>query len=98
MVSVPLSEDSIRTWGFGFLVNNALSMGGCIYFDVVWHSRHEFSSDFWRFWGIILRDEMAVGRGVHRFWGSPIQKSRSLFGPFSHFSRNFGNFGVGVIY
>ena len=46
MVSVPLSEDSIRTWGFGFLVNNALSMGGCIYFDVVWHSRHEFSSDF----------------------------------------------------
>ena len=39
-----------------------------------------------------------MGRGVHRFWGSSIQKSRSNFTPFSHFSRNSGIFGVGVVY
>ena len=31
----------------------------------------------------ILRDEMAVGRGVHRFLGVRIQKSRSNFRGFS---------------
>ena len=45
-----------------------------------------------------LRDETGVGRGVHRFWGVPIQKSRSLFGHFSRFFPIFWIFGVGVVY
>ena len=53
--------------------------------------------DFGEFLGHFLRDGIASGRGVHRFWGSPIQKSRSLFGPFSHFFPDFRIFGVGVV-
>ena len=45
-----------------------------------------------------LRDETGVGRGVHRFWGVPIQKSRSLFGLFFGFYPNFRISGVGVVY
>ena len=45
-----------------------------------------------------LRDETDSGRGVHRFWGVLIQKSRSLFGHFFGFYPNFGVFGVGVLY
>ena len=51
----------------------------------------------WPETGEFLRDGIASGRGVHRFWGVPIQKSRSLFGPFSHFFPNFGISGVGVV-
>ena len=50
------------------------------------------------FLGVILRDGTGSGRGVHRFWGSPIQKSRSNFSPFFHFSHFSGIFGVGVVY
>ena len=47
--------------------------------------------------GEILRDGIASGRGVHRFWGSPIQKSRSKLGVKSQKSRKFGTLGVGVV-
>ena len=47
--------------------------------------------------GEILRDGMAVGRGVHRKMGVPIQKSRSNFRGKSGKSRNFRIFGVGVV-
>ena len=33
--------------------------------------------------GVILRDGIALGRGVHRKMGVPIQKSRSNFRGFS---------------
>ena len=47
--------------------------------------------------GEILRDEIAVGRGVHRFWGVLIQKSRSNFRGKMGKSRNSGISGVGVV-
>ena len=47
--------------------------------------------------GKILRDGIASGRGVHRFWGSPIQKSRSNFRGSSQKSRNSRILGVGVV-
>ena len=53
---------------------------------------------FGQFWGWFLRDETGLGRGVHRFWGCLIQKSRSLFGHFSRFFPIFWIFGVGVVY
>ena len=53
---------------------------------------------FSRILGEFLRDEITLGRGVHRFWGVPIQKSRSLFGLFFEFYPNFRVFGVGVLY
>ena len=50
MVSVPLSEDSIRTWGFGFfvLIVHLVGVDTCtsIRFE---HSRHGFSLDFGSF-------------------------------------------------
>ena len=64
-----------------------------IYGSVAW-----VFCDFPRFFPHFLRDETGSGRGVHRFWGVPIQKSRSNFTPFSHFSPNFRFFGVGVVY
>ena len=62
---------------------------------VAWNSL--FPLDFSSFSPWILRDETDLGRGVHRFWGVWIQKSRSLFGPFFHFCPNFGISGVGVV-
>ena len=53
---------------------------------------------FGHFFPQFLRDETGSGRGVHRFWGSPIQKSRSNFSLFSDFSLISGIFGVGVVY
>ena len=47
--------------------------------------------------GEILRDGIASGRGVHRFWGCPIQKSRSNFRGKMEKSRNSGISGVGVV-
>ena len=51
----------------------------------------------WQKSGHFLRDEIAVGRGVHRKMGVPIQKSRSNFRGKSGKSRNFRIFGVGVV-
>ena len=51
----------------------------------------------WQKSGHFLRDEIAVGRGVHRKMGVPIQKSRSNFRGKSGKSRNFRFFGVGVV-
>ena len=45
----------------------------------------------------ILRDGIASGRGVHRKWGYPIQKSRSKFEGFGQKSRNSRILGVGVV-
>ena len=47
--------------------------------------------------GEILRDGIASGRGVHRFWGVLIQKSRSLLGLKSLKLRKIGKSGVGVV-
>ena len=47
--------------------------------------------------GEILRDGIASGRGVHRFWGVLIQKSRSNFKGKPGKSRNFRFLGVGVV-
>ena len=47
--------------------------------------------------GLFLRDGIALGRGVHRFWGVPIQKSRSNFGLKLEKSRKIGILGVGVV-
>ena len=47
--------------------------------------------------GEILRDGIALGRGVHRKWGYPIQKSRSKFGGFGQKLRNSRILGVGVV-
>ena len=47
--------------------------------------------------GEILRDGMAVGRGVHRKMGVPIQKSRSLFGGSGLKLRKIRISGVGVV-
>jgi len=56
----------------------------------IWHTKFGleliFALDFVNFdhfYAHFLRDETGSGRGVHRFWGVPIQKSRSLFGHFS---------------
>ena len=45
----------------------------------------------------ILRDGIASGRGVHRKWGYPIQKSRSKFGGSSQKSGKIRILGVGVV-
>ena len=47
--------------------------------------------------GGILRDGIASGRGVHRFWGVLIQKSRSKFGAKVGKSPKIGKLGVGVV-
>ena len=47
--------------------------------------------------GEILRDGIASGRGVHRFLGVLIQKSRSLLGLKTRILRIFGICGVGVV-
>ena len=47
--------------------------------------------------GKILRDGIASGRGVHRFWGVLIQKSRSKFGAKMGKSPKIGKLGVGVV-
>ena len=47
--------------------------------------------------GSFLRDGIASGRGVHRKWGYPIQKSRSNFRGSGQKSRKIGILGVGVI-
>ena len=44
-----------------------------------------------------LRDGIASGRGVHRFWGVLIQKSRSNFGVKLENSPKIGFLGVGVV-
>ena len=44
-----------------------------------------------------LRDEIALGRGVHRKMGVRIQKSRSKFGLKVGKSREIGKLGVGVV-
>ena len=51
----------------------------------------------WPETGGFLRDGIAVGRGVHRFWGVPIQKSRSKFRGEVGKSRKIGVLGVGVV-
>ena len=66
--------------------------------SVIYGSVTRVFCDFPRFCPHFLRDETGVGRGVHRFWGVPIQKSRSNFSPFSHFSPDSGISGVGVVY
>ena len=58
---------------------------------------HRFGVENCRKSGSFLRDGIASGRGVHRFWGCPIQKSRSNFGVKSGKSRIFGFLGVGVV-
>ena len=86
----PLSEDFIALVG---VWSRVWSRFGCV--------TMAFPCDFvnfTRFWPWFLRDGIASGRGVHRFWGVRIQKSRSLFGPFPRFLRNFGICGVGVLY
>ena len=45
----------------------------------------------------ILRDGIASGRGVHRFWGVRIQKPRSNLGLKSLKLRKIGKSGVGVV-
>ena len=102
-VRVPLSEDEFRRPGdLDFSSLWALKYPGFDAFEGFGYVLHSgftwILPRFCEFSPYFLRDETAVGRGVHRFWGVPIQKSRSLFGPFSHFSPNFGIFGVGVIY
>ena len=52
----------------------------------------------WPETGDFLRDGIALGRGVHRFWGCLIQKSRSKIRGSSQKSRIFWILGVGVIY
>ena len=47
--------------------------------------------------GEILRDGIALGRGVHRFWGCLIQKSRSNSGGSGLKSRKIRISGVGVV-
>ena len=47
--------------------------------------------------GKILRDGIGSGRGVHRFWGVLIQKSRSKFGAKVGKSPKIGKLGVGVV-
>ena len=47
--------------------------------------------------GRILRDGIALGRGVHRKMGVRIQKSRSNFRGKSGKSRKIGISGVGVV-
>ena len=51
----------------------------------------------WPETGEILRDGVASGRGVHRFWGVLIQKSRSNFRGKTGKSRIFEILGVGVV-
>ena len=51
----------------------------------------------WQKSGHFLRDEIAVGRGVHRKMGVPIQKSRSLFGGSGLKLRKIRISGVGVV-
>ena len=98
MASVPLSKDYFRTWWTVFFCVLGLWMG-------IWHTKFGLKlicapdfANFGHFSPWFLRDGIASGRGVHRFWGVPIQKSRSLFGHFSRFFPIFWIFGVGVVY
>ena len=59
--------------------------------------RRALRAEFPLILGRFLRDGIASGRGVHRFWGVLIQKSRSLLGLKTRFLRNFGICGVGVL-
>ena len=63
--------------------------------DMTWI--HRFGAENWQKSGSFLRDGIASGRGVHRFWGVLIQKSRSNFGVKSGKSRIFEFLGVGVV-
>ena len=78
--------------GLGVILMSFALPGGNLW--LVWAWGDEFPLILPHF----LRDGIASGRGVHRFWGVPIQKSRSLFGHFSRFSPIFWIFGVGVLY
>ena len=51
----------------------------------------------WPETGDFLRDEIGLGRGVHRKMGVRIQKSRSLFRGKMGNLRIFGILGVGVV-